>query len=86
MTEQASLRALVDARTDDVRGVVIGGDYCAWQAVYDGRTQSGKYYADTADEAEQTGRACIDALKAECCGHPCYLYPDDALWSLRLWP
>lgn len=72
-------------RMDNVSGIVIGGDYTAWQVVYDGRTQGPKEYADTPEQAEQAGRLAIYRLKAANCGHPCYLYQDDARWTIRLW-
>ena len=76
---------IAQERQDDVRGVVIGGDYVGWQVMYEDRPQSGKYYASTAEDAKAAGRERIADLKSVNCGAPCYLYPDPTLWTIRLW-
>ena len=76
---------MIRADYDDVNGVIVGGDSIGWCVAYDGRTQSQKQYADTSEAAESAGRALIATLKAECCGHPLYLYPDAPKWEVRIY-
>lgn len=72
--------------SEDVRGVVIGDILVPWSLHYDGRQQGGgKKYAATTDVAIEAGKALMAALKAEYGGFPCYLYPDDKLWEVRLY-
>ncbi len=69
---------------DDVCGVVIGGAYVPWCVAYDEVPKSGKDYADNEDAAIEAGKALIAKIRAECCGHPLYLYPDDK-WTVRIY-
>lgn len=70
---------------DDVRGIIIGGDYISWQLFYDGRPQGQKEYADTEYEGEEAAKEKCAELKAQYQGYPCYLYPDDSKWEIRIW-
>jgi hypothetical protein len=70
---------------DDVRGVIIGGDYVSWRLYYDDRPQGGTEYADSEEEAVSAGRLLCSRLKREFCGWPCYLYPDNSKWEVRVY-
>lgn len=82
MTEQR----IDTQRTGNVSGVIVGGAYTAWQLFYDGRPQGGKEYADTDEKAIEAARQKHAALLSEYAGFPCYLYPNPAMWEVRLWP
>lgn len=71
--------------SDDVKGVIIGGDEYHWQVFYDGRQQSQRLPADSDAQAEELGRAEVAKIKAEC-GHALWMiYPLDK-WEVRIWP
>lgn len=72
-------------RQDNVSGIIVGGSYVAWQVFYGDRSQGGRNYSDTVEQAEADAIAAIDALRAEHCGPPCYLYPDSSLWIIKIW-
>jgi hypothetical protein len=67
---------------DDVRGVIIGGDWVNWQLFYDGRPQGGKEIAANDEEAIEAARAKCAKLKAEWCEFG--LYKDASKWEVRL--
>ena len=71
---------------EEVRGMIIGGDYVGWRVYYDGSPQMfAKQYADTEALAIEEGTAYIQSLKDTCCGHPLYLYPDTTKWEIRIY-
>jgi hypothetical protein len=68
-----------------VRGTIIGGHYKIGKLFYDGRCQSSSFYGNTDEELIKQARKCKAELVKEFKGHPCYLYPDDSKWELRIW-
>lgn len=72
-------------RTDNVSGVIVGGDYVSWQLFYDERPQGSKEYAETDEAATLAARQKHATLMRKYSGFPCYLYPGDK-WEIRLWP
>ena len=69
---------------DDVRGVIIGGDWFNWQLFYDSRPQSRRMPADTEQLAENAGRAAYQRIMAECGQVFKDIYPLDK-WEIRIW-
>jgi hypothetical protein len=51
--------------TDDVNGIIIGGDYISWQLFYDGRSQSRVEYSQSEQEAVLKASAMVSELKKE---------------------
>lgn len=71
---------------DDVRGVIIGGDFLTGRVFYDGREQRYQaFYADTEEELIAQAREFVEEMKAKFKDSPCYLYPDDSKWELRIY-
>ena len=71
---------------DTTRGVIVGGNYTAWELYYDGRPQgmSEWGYADNDDEAIAAAKLLRDKLVTEYGGSPCFLYQDPTRWEVRL--
>jgi hypothetical protein len=66
---------------DEVRGTIIGGDNHYWTLMYDGRRQASGW-AEDKDSAISAAETKCDELIATYSGYPCYLYPDNNLWSI----
>lgn len=69
---------------DDVNGTIIGGDYVTGQLFYDGRAQTGTFYADSDDELIEMARTKKRELIASVEG-VLGIYEDDSLWQLRIY-
>ena len=69
--------------SDDVRGVIVGGDTYTGYTYYDGRKQGGACVGYSEREMIDACTAQIAAFKAEYKGFPTYLYQDDRLWEIR---
>ena len=72
----------LDRFTEQVSGVIIGGDYGVRAAVfYDGRPQDRQFFADdnaaALIEAKAIKRRFIQEASPSC-------YADDSLWQLRI--
>ena len=67
---------------DDVRGMIVGGDYLMCRLVYDGRTQK-DFLARTDDEALQMAKHWKSELMSDCGLAAKYIYPDEK-WELRI--
>jgi hypothetical protein len=70
--------------TDDVRGIIIGGDTHTGYIFYDGRMQTGAIVGNTEQEMLTLARRKIESLKQEFKGFPTYLYQNDSLWEVRV--
>ncbi len=71
---------------DEPRGIIIGEIInMEWQLFYDGRPQSRQMKADDEDFAMSAAKKKKRELLAKLGGYPCYLFPDDSKWEMRLW-
>lgn len=70
---------------EDVRGIIIGGNYVHASLFYDGRQQGRDVYADSEAEAIEKCKAMRDERIKEFGGHPCYLYQQPELWEVRIY-
>lgn len=71
--------------SEEVRGVIIGGEYWKWQLWYDGRPQSPRLPADTEAEAQAAGKAEYESIKAECGQAFTIIHPLKDAWTIRTW-
>lgn len=69
---------------EEVRGIVIGGNYVSWQVFYNGVMQSQKDYAENDAQAIELGTALIAQRMKDFGGYPCYLFPEKA-WEIRIY-
>ncbi len=71
---------------EEVRGVIVGGNWVSWALFYDGRCQCGNVQRAT-DEAtaQQDATALMQRLVTEHSGAPCYLYGDASKWEVRVY-
>ena len=70
--------------TDDIGGIMIGGDYWNWQLYYEGRPQSQRYPADGEKEAIEAGKVEYEKIKVECGKVFDDIYRFDK-WEIRIW-
>lgn len=70
-------------KTDDVNGVIIGGDYVAAKLCYDGRQQGNTIYADNQEQAKQLAIK-LKAEFREDLGDTLFkeIYSDDFKWQI----
>jgi|GEM_PF-6305469 len=64
---------------------IVGGNTLRCAVVYDNRKQSDYYLTDTEEEAITKGKEIITDLKKQYKCYPCYLYPDDTKWEIRIY-
>lgn len=71
---------------EETDGIIIGGEYVVWELYYDGRRQtSHRHPADNDAEAIAAAKVKRNELRDKFKGFPCYLYPDDDKWEVRIW-
>lgn len=70
---------------EETGGIIIGGEYVIWKLFYDGRQQTNGEPADNDSEAIAAAKAKRDELRNKFKGFPCYLFPDDEKWEVRIW-
>jgi hypothetical protein len=75
----------IGQQVDDVRGIIIGGNFVSWQLFYDGRHQSGLQYADNSELAESQARSQVAEMRAKYKDEFKRLYPDESKWEMRIW-
>jgi hypothetical protein len=69
--------------TDDVNGVLVGGDYGQCWVTYQGRKQGSTGYPSNEVEADNFCQAIIDQIKAECGSVFIDIYPDKSGWKFH---
>jgi hypothetical protein len=69
--------------TDDVTGLVIGGDHVTGQLYYEDRPQHSQLYADDTDALRRRAADALAQIKRECGRAFADIYPRDA-WTLRI--
>ena len=70
---------------DDVNGIVIGdvkAVYC--QVYYDGRPQHGGFWADSYDHACLVAKEIKASIRADMGMAFADIFPNDALWEVRI--
>lgn len=70
--------------TDDVRGVIVGGDHVMARLYYDGRPQGATIYACNEGSALDKARALKAATMAEMGQAAFLIFPNDAAWEMRI--
>lgn len=68
---------------EEVRGVIIGGDFTAWMLCYDGKPVSSRRFSDNDDEAIKDATKLKHHLMAE--NKVLGLYQDPNKYDVRLW-
>lgn len=69
-------------KDEDVRGVVIGGDYVTARLEYDGRQQGGQICADNHETAKSIATVMKDNYKKELGFLFNEIYPNDKAWRI----
>ena len=70
-------------KTDDVNGVIIGGDYIAAKLCYDGRQQGRIIYANSPEQAKNLAIEIKVEFRQDL-GDTLFkeIYPDDLKWQI----
>lgn len=71
-------------KDDDVRGVIIGGDYISGRLFYEDRPQGGRVYADSEEELKHILRKRLEDIKLDCGDVYAAIYQKESAWSIRI--
>ena len=71
--------------TEEVNGIIIGGEYFTGAIYYDGRKQKDILVADTEEGLIKMAEDIVKDFKDRLQGYPCFLYPDNSKWELRIY-
>lgn len=70
-------------KTDDINGVIVGGEYIAAKLCYDGRKQGNTIYADSQEQAKNLAIETKKEFRQDL-GDLLFneIYPDDLKWQI----
>jgi hypothetical protein len=69
--------------TDDVNGIIIGGDYGMCWVTYEGRKQGNTCYPENEVQADNMCHDIIEGIKTECGTAFSLIYPNTFGWKFH---